>query len=306
MIRRVSNQFLLSYNKPDLSAYNIDNCPDKNIIYTFNHDGVSYWKIDLELLIKTKMIRHLYEWCHFCNGSTQLNKNGYVYLITDECDYIDQYRLILALIYSKNKFAFDEISHQSIFDKLTEDQKCNFESELDWISFEDCYDLDYIKFDDDVHDFICMNLDYNAPYYLISEPFEKVDDWDECFRKVDYFKKILDKKWKFIELSILKKIQYYKKQGCKIMIGNEAFDAIKKNKEYSLIAIEENEIYSVEYNRTQSCTLKTGQYIEEDYYTIRKKHNNTLLRSVEASSRLRLPFCQWAVKKYHSGYECKY
>lgn len=292
---------------PDLSGFNVDGCPENNIIYTFNYDGLWYWKIDLKLLNQTKTIDRLHEFCYFCNGSTDLNKSGYVYIILEE-DYLDhQYELILALIYSKNKFAFDQESHQIIFDTLSEDEKENFLYELDQQTIYESYDLGYLKFNDDVFDFIYMNLDFDTPFYPISETFEKVEDWNECFKEVDNFRKVLDKKWKFIQLTIVNKKDYYKKQGCQIMLGQQAFDAIKKNKEYSLIAIEENEIYSIEYNHTASFTLRAGQYVEKDYYTIRTKHKNKLFRKVVENYWFdNAPFCQWVLKKYHSGYECKY
>lgn len=292
---------------PNLDGYNIDYCPEKNIIFTFTYDEYSYWKIDLELLIQSKMIGRLNEYCFYCNGSTKLNESGYVYIILSEWERVHQYELILALIYSKNKFAFDQKSLQSIFDTLTEDDKSNLDLLLDRKTIYDCYDLDYLKFDNDVSDFIYMNLDFDEHFVPILKTFEKVEDWDQCFKEVDSCRKALGKKWKAIELNILNKKEYYKSQGCKIMLADRAIDAIKKNKEYSLIAIEENKIYSLEFNHTETVTLKTGEVIEiGDYYTIRKKYKNKLFRSVLKNSDIwDLPFCQWAVKKYHSGYEGK-
>ena len=308
MIERFSKQIVYRrYPVPNLAGYNIDDCPEKNIIFTFNYDGASYWKIDIELLNQSKMIGYLNEFCYFCNGSTKLNESGYVYIILNEDERRHQHELILALIYSKKKFAFNQTLLQSVFDMLTEDEKWNFESELDTKTIYDSYDLGYVKFDEDVFDFIYMNFKFNEIFCSISETFQKVENWDECFKEVDSFRKALDKKWKKIELSILSKKEYYKNQGCEIMIASRAFDAIKKNKEYSLIAIEENEIYSIEYNRTEIYTFKEGQNIEEDYYTIRKKHKNKLFRRVVSSDWFYgVPFCQWALKKYHSGYEGKY
>lgn len=319
MIKRVSYEELLFEAKnendlcPNLSVYNINDCPQKNIIYTFECDGQSYWKIDLELLNESKMIGHINQFCFFGNGSSKLNESGYVYIISCEWEREHLFELILALIYTKSQFAFDQTSLQSVFDELSEDEKENFELQFDSYLIDEIYELGYVKFNEDVLDFIYMNLDFDAPFYPISEPFREVEDWNECFKNVNYYKNIIDKKWKSTELKTLKKKEYYQKQGCQILLNRRAFNAISKNKEYSLIAIEENEIYSIEFNRTQSYTvkkdmfhLKAGEIIEIDYYTIRKKYKYKLFRSVISESELyNLPSCQWALQKYHSGYEGK-
>jgi hypothetical protein len=91
----------------------------------------------------------------------------------------------------------------------------------------------------------------------------------------------------------------YKKTGCKILFGLEAFHTIRRNCNLSLFAIDTDDFYSIEYCMTQYLSDH-----DEDYYTVTKIVNGKMRKEVIMDTFF---FCdilkfKWAITEYHSGF----
>jgi hypothetical protein len=104
---------------------------------------------------------------------------------------------------------------------------------------------------------------------------------------------------KKIKANIKRRETKYKKTGCKILPGLEAFHTIRRNCNLSLFAIDTDDFYSIEYCLTQYLSDH-----DEDYYTVTKILNGKMHKEVMMDT---LFFCdilkfKWAIVEYHSGF----
>lgn len=291
------------------NMYQWDCCPNENIIYVFRDNCEcqnEYWKITLDLINKSKYAYHLHEYLYFCNDITPLNEIGYVILQFDnsqDFDYLLRNYLILALKFYNIEFQFDEIILQNIFNDLSEDKKNSFcpNKSHDWygineISQTGLYFQDPSDSAVDLIDFILDNTDYDGNIIPV---YEGALDFDDVLYELELLNEKKKNEQKKLIAKYKRRETKYKKTGCKILLGLEAFNTISRNHNFSLIAIDTDDFYSIEYNMTQYLSEHN-----EDYYTVTKILNGKMHKEVMMDT---LFFCdilkfKWAIVEYHSGF----
>ena len=290
----------------NISEYTNIDCPKENVIFVFktNHieSPVEFWKISLDLLNKSKFASEFHEDLYFCNDTTPLNEIGYV-ILQFENIVIDTYRfrnyLILALLFYNNNFKFDEITLQNAFNELSEEEQDSYAvNSHDWFGIDDIplTGLYFEEPEDDLVDFILENTD---EYGNITPVYEYISDFDDVLYEIELENQKKKTEQKKLIAKYKRRETKYKKTGCKILPGLEAFHAIRRNCNFSMLAIDTDDFYSIEYNQTQYLS----DY-DEDYYTITKIVDGKMRKEVVMDTFF---FCDvikfnWAIVKCHSGF----
>jgi len=252
LVRRSSIEFLkISEERSEFnfSNYKSDDCPNKNIIFVFkDNDGIEYWKINKDLILQKDVMLFSIDDIAICNESHPLNEKGYVIFAFDCDSDCAKYYIVLSLIYSKNKFSFDEIFLQNTFDNLSTEQQNSYYDGLDFCSEFDLENRNIeIKFHTcsyELGDFLADCYDH---FYDKIIKFSKITNWDECFAEVDLMRKIIDKKYKKIASDIKRRQTLYKSRGYEFITGDIAYDALMNPTTHSLLALDTHYWTCVKY-----------------------------------------------------------
>jgi hypothetical protein len=290
----------------NVSLYNYGDCPPDNIIYVFrsksDFDPYEYWKINLDLLNKLSLLSFFNEEeFFFCSNTTPLNEKGYA-ILSFENNYCSHHfsrnRIILSMLYYKIKFSFDEVYLQNIFDELTEDQQIDYTQQFDYVHDKELEKMGYniSPPPDDLYDFILDNIDTHDN---IDPKFRSLNNWNDVFNEIDIYLFKIQSKWKKEKAKYKRRETKYRNLGCEILYGADALEAIKRSYSYSMVAIDTDEIYSIEYSGS-------GYYCSDlddtEFYTVRRFVDNQIKK--ESMWWFLLPNIsnyKWAIKKYHTG-----
>ena len=129
--------------------------------------------------------------------------------------------------------------------------------------------------------------------------YEGNSEIDEVLYEIEYEKQKIKKEEKEISSKYKRRETKFKNLGCRILQGNDAFKAIQNSFSCSMIAINTDEIYSIEYSG--SAYFNSDLDIQ-DFYTIRSIVNNQIRREVLWSFMLPdISKYKWAIKNYHTG-----
>ena len=122
---------------------------------------------------------------------------------------------------------------------------------------------------------------------------------DEVLYEIEYEKQKVKKEDKEISSKYKRRETKYRNLGCRILQGNDALKEIQNSFSCSMIAINTDEIYSIEYS---GSTYFNSDLDIQDFYTIRSIVNNQIHREVLWSFMLPcISKYKWAIKKYHTG-----
>lgn len=259
MIRRVPilNTFC------NISEYTNIDCPKENVIFVFstsdNQWPVEFWKINIELLIKTSTIGMLLEHAYVCNSDIPINEKGFVILQFEKnCPNDLQMRnfLILALLFNKIKFSFDDISLQFIFNNLSEDKQADYPYYYDLSTFDEISELDISGVSTELTYFFELTMDDQNN---IMPELQSTMSWGESFNIVDGYIEICQKKTKKIQSDIKRRETIYRSRGYEIIPGNDALVCLKRPNTHTLLAIDTSHWCSIEYIDTD---LRNGKSID--------------------------------------------
>ena len=234
------SKYLEERSEFNFSNYKSHDCSNKNIIFVFkDNDGIEYWKINKDLILQKDVMLYDIDDIAICNESHPLNEKGYV-IFAFGCDLdCAKYYIVLSLIYSKNKFSFDEIFLQNIFDNLSTEQQNSYYDSLDFCSEFELrnrnIEIKFHTYSYELEDFLANCYDH---FYNKIIKFSKITNWDECFAEVDLMRKIIDKKYKKIASDIKRRQTLYKSRGYEFITGDIAYDALKNPKTHSLLALD--------------------------------------------------------------------
>ncbi len=91
----------------------------------------------------------------------------------------------------------------------------------------------------------------------------------------------------------------YRNLGCEILQGKDALKAIRNSFSYSMIAIDTDEIYSIEYS---GSAYYCSDLDIADFYTVRSLIDGQITKEVLWWFMLPdISKYKWAIKKYHTG-----
>jgi hypothetical protein len=252
------SKYLEDRSEFNFSNYKLDDCSNKNIIFVFkDNDGIEYWKINKDLIFQKDVMLYDIDDIAICNESHPLNEKGYVIFAFNSDSDCAKYYIVLSLIYSKNKFSFDEIFLQNTFDNLSTAQQNSYYDSLDFCSEFELENRNIeIKFRTCSHelgDFLANCYDH---FYDKIIKFSKITNWDECFAEVDLMRKIIDKKYKKIASDIKRRQTLYKSRGYEFITGDIAYDTLKNPKTHSLLALDTHYWTCVKYiNSVEGCNI---------------------------------------------------
>lgn len=259
MLRRVPK-----YNTVcNISGYTNIDCPKENVIFVFETNDidspVEFWKISLDLLVKTSTLEFFLEQSYVCNSDIPLNEEGFAILQFEKnCpnDLRMRNYLVLALLFNKVKFSFDDTSIQYIFDNLTEDKKEHYPLFYDLPTLSEIPELDISDAPSELFDFFELTTDGD---YNIYPDLQNFKNWDECFKTVDSYLEICQKKWKKIKSDIKRRETIYRSRGYEIISGNDALVCLKKPNTHTLLGIDTPYWCSIEYIDTD---LRNGKPVD--------------------------------------------
>ena len=121
----------------------------------------------------------------------------------------------------------------------------------------------------------------------------------EIEKEIEYKQQKIKKEEKEISSKYKRRETKYRNLGCRILQGNDAFNEIQNSFSWSMIAINTDEIYSIEYS---GSTYFNSDLDIQDFYTIRSIVNNQIRREVLWSFMLPdISKYKWAIKNYHTG-----
>jgi hypothetical protein len=309
MVRRVTyfTELKEFYSVSNISAYQSNDCPKENIIYTFKTKDTKYptefWKISLDLLNNSTILGfYIEEHGYVCTADSPLDEKGYAILqFENKCPHGNNKKnyLVLALLYHKIKFSFNNISIQNIFNELSEEEQDNYPHDLDMLGLEEIPELNTDGSTPEITSFfdLCVD-DYDHSIIPVLQDFQ---DWNECFIKVDRLRKTVENKWKKIRSNFKRRETNYRARGYEILSGRDALKAIENSKTHSLVAIDTVEWTALEFN---SITWDyNGERI--DFYTLRKLIHGKVYNELRSSTDIFFmeDMCdtKWAVRDYHTG-----
>lgn len=306
MIKRIRPYSFTKLNICDFSILNSNECPEENIIYIFKDydNSYEYWKVNLNFFNKLDLLA-AYSYCtYFCDNKTHFNDNDFVILrFKNNSDDDSRSLFVLTLIYHKYQFKFDYDILQNLFDNLSKNEQNNITQDLKQFNYDILkrLKLNFEKYSDELSEFYIenTNLFTEINSKLLTMSFEKrCDEVDAfCIRYREKLKEIQKK----LDIKYKKRETKYRNQGCQILNGRQALDVIRENHEYSMIALDTDDWYSIEFNYN-------GYYCsdlpEVDHFTVRTIIGDKIKREVcwEALLNSRIYNCKWAIKKYHSGF----
>lgn len=290
----------------DLSILNSNDCLKENIIYIFKdlHPKFpsEYWKIHLDVFNQLSLLFLLDEDNVFiCDESTPLNEKGYVIIDIINGSDTTKSLFILSLIYNIKKFKFDFITLQNIYNNFSEDEKDKFLYNFEQFNIDaaNTYNLNYEQFDDEFHEFCLENMD---DWGVILPKFLEIANLNERNDEIDNFRLRYQETQKKLNLKYKKRETKYRKLGCEILNGSEALHRIQESDCYSMIALNTDLWYSIEYNFMGEHHL---EFFEQHYFTVRRIINGIIVKDTILAKQLddRIAEYNWAIKKYHSGFE---
>jgi hypothetical protein len=251
------SKYLEERSEFNFSNYKSHDCKNKNIIFVFKDDGIEYWKINKDLILQKDLMLYDIDDIAICNESHPLNEKGYVIFAFYSDSDCAKYYIVLSLIYSKNKFSFDEIFLQNTFDNLSTEQKNSYYDSLDFCSEFELENRNIeIKFRTCSHELRDFLADCYDHFYGKIIKFSKITNWDECFAEVDLMRKIIDKKYKKIASDIKRRQTLYKSRGYEFITGDIAYDTLKNPKTHSLLALDTHYWTCVKYiNSVEGCNI---------------------------------------------------
>lgn len=199
MIRRVQ----ILNTVCNISEYTNIDCSKENVIFVFKTNQtkhpVEFWKIRLDLLVKTSTLGLFLEHAYVCNSDIPLNEEGFTILQFEKnCSNDLRMRnfLILSLLFNKIQFSFDDTSMQYIFDNLSEDKKDDYPLFYDLPTLDEISELDISGVPSELIDFFEFTMDYENNIFSDLQNFK---NWEESFKTVDNYieicKKKMDVRW---------------------------------------------------------------------------------------------------------------
>ena len=271
-----------------------------NTIYVCKDEDILIWKLSIDLLKKSMVVPIFDDYYYQINSP--LNETGYVLVWFEDGCYENSVILYEALKFYKVDFKFDESTLQEVFDALNEDEKenaiCHVEESLSDVGISS--DLD---FPDDL-----VNHFYNIFAYREWGVYackyiecEEDDTFDMDLHLFDFAVTLKENEIKQnkIEKKVKQRRTKYKNMGCKILKGSDAITEIDKSYTHSMIAIDTDDIYSIEFNREQ---YYASDYPDESIFTVRKFENGKLVKKAYWWFLLQdlIHRHEWAIKEYHS------
>ena len=194
MIRRVQ----ILNTVCNISEYTNIDCSKENVIFVFKTNQTKYpvefWKIRLDLLVKTSTLGLFLEHAYVCNSDIPLNEEGFTILQFEKnCPNDLRMRnfLILSLLFNKIQFSFDDISMQYIFGNLSEDKKVDYPLFYDLPTLDEISELDISGVPSELIDFFEFTMDYENNIFSDLQNFK---NWEESFKTVDNYIEICQKK----------------------------------------------------------------------------------------------------------------
>lgn len=273
----------------------IDSCAVKdNTIYFFGDQDIQYLKISIDLFKKTNVAPFFEDNFRI---NCPMNKDGYLII------WYEEWRLwnILfeALKFYKLDFEFDESTLQKIYDNLDEKEQDEIaifsDEELEdiGISSEYAFPVDLSNHFDDIFDPSWGTYGVNYIHDVHTELEEDdIINYEKSLREEKIKKQNIESKYK-------RRKTKYKKLGCEILNGHDALKSISQSFTHSMIALNTDEIYSIEYSGSAHYCSDLD---DADYYTVRKIIDGKIKKEVLWWFMLPNVFeYEWAIKEYHTG-----
>jgi hypothetical protein len=275
---------------------------DDNTIYICKDEYCEFWKLSPQLLKKSQVIP-LFE--DFLQVHSSLNEPGYVIVWFDDEYYENRFILEEAWKFYKIDFKFDQSTLQKFYDSLNEDEKDNLRYDSSG-RFEDVgISSDYkLYFPDDLSSYLNLIFDDEewGVYRTKSLIYEVDDTYDLDGLMYDFALSLeeYELKNKQNEKKIKQRRTKYKNMGCKILKGYDALTEIDKSYTHSMIAINTDDIYSIEFNREE---YYASDYQDASIFTVRKFENGKLVKKAYWWFLLfdLIHDYEWAIKQYHSN-----
>lgn len=278
---------------------------DDNTIYVCGDEFEQIWKLSMRLLEKSFQGPMIHS-----TDQYSIDEHGFIFILFESGVEYQRDFIIEALKFYNVEFNFDYSTLQNEYDLLEEDEYIYPLRNYDGtdISLEDYgifHDSEEPR-DLTIH---LINLWNNTdPDNYIHDVVDEIDEIDETNQKgVDEFISIIKKEKKEEQLEQKKLESKYKRRrtkyenlGCKILNGYDALKAIKESFTHSMVAINTDEIYSIEYSGSAYYCSDLDD--DADYYTLRKIVNGKIEKEVLWFFLLPNIFdYEWAIKEYHTG-----
>lgn len=274
---------------------------DDNTIYVCGDEFEQIWKLSMSLLGKSFQGPLL-----FRNDQYSIDEHGYIFILFELCYGYQRDFIIEALKFYNVEFNFDYATLQSQYDLLEEDECIMPDRNFDRtdISLEDYGIFHDSEEPRDLSIHLWNVWNNTDPDNYIHDVVDEIDETEQ--RLVDEFisivkngKKEEQPEQKKLESKYKRRRTKYENLGCKILNGYDALKAIKESFTHSMVAINTDEIYSIEYS---GSAYYCSDLDDADYYTLRKIVNGKIEKEVLWFFLLPNIFdYEWAIKEYHTG-----
>ena len=267
---------------------------EDNTIYVCRDEFDETWKLSMSLLEKSFQGSMLY-----ATDQYSIDEHGYIFIFFESDQRYKRDLIIEALKFYNVEFNFNYSSLQDEYDLLDEDEYIMPYTDIgldDYGIFPDdelprdlTHHLGWIWYHSGSHNYI----------HDVVEEFD-IDEYTSIIEKENEEKRQQEKK---IEVKYKRRKTKYMNLGCKILNGYDALKSIKESFTHSMIAINTDKIYSIEYS---GSAYYCSDLDDADYYTVRKIVDGKIKKEVLWFFLLPDIYdYEWAIKEYHTGIYCE-